>query len=269
MCAITCQGARPWTQSPVTTFSCAALSRSAGSRFRALFMFHLMFLTTWTHLSDKDGVAGGARCARLRRQSHPRDRDAWPRYDLLQGPHRTGTDDHAILGIKRVRLHQIELHHQFLSVLELARTIPSSLLDCLDAARAPHLNGGRLPVGTLNFVKVHDADDLLALVLNFLVAVCYEPDDDHAAAGQEGFCCILLFHLVIWLHCATSGATAFAVGPTNDWSVDFPVPAGRTGGVAGLRLLTGEDCFTRPSWACTSSLSGYWDNAPCPGVPNY
>jgi len=33
---------------------------------------------------------------------------------LLQGQHGTGTDDDAVLGVKRVRLHQIELDHQLL-----------------------------------------------------------------------------------------------------------------------------------------------------------
>jgi hypothetical protein len=61
------------------------------------------------------------------------------------------------------------------------------------------LNRGRLPVGTLNFVKVHDADDSLGLVLHFLVAVSYKLGDDHAATRQELIDCTLLFHFSGWL----------------------------------------------------------------------
>ena len=74
------------------------------------------------------------------------------------------------LASNRVRLHQIELDHQFLPLLERAGAFFGGLLDRLDAARTPHLDRGCLPVGTLNFVKVHDADDLFGFVLNFLVS---------------------------------------------------------------------------------------------------
>jgi len=50
------------------------------------------------------------------------------------------------------------------------------------------------PVGTLNIVKVHDADDLLCLVLNFLVVVSFKLGDDHVAASQEFFQCDVLLH---------------------------------------------------------------------------
>jgi len=40
-------------------------------------------------------------------------------------------------------------------------------------------------IGTLNFVKVHHAADLLCFVLNFLVAMRHELGQDHAAARQE------------------------------------------------------------------------------------
>ena len=153
---------------------------------------------------------------------------------LLQGQHRTGTNDDTVFGVKRVRLHQVEFHHQFLPVLELARTFFGSLLDGLDAARAPRLDRGGLPVGALNFVKVHDADDMLGLVLNFLVAMRYKTGDDHATAPQEVFNCIFLCHFFVWLNYAISCATAFAVGFTNDLSVALSILARRAGRAAAV-----------------------------------
>jgi hypothetical protein len=70
-----------------------------------------------------------------------------------------------------IRFHQIEFHDHPLALFELAGTLGDSLFDRLDAARAPHLDGRCLPIGTLNFVKVHDADDLFGFVLDFLVAM--------------------------------------------------------------------------------------------------
>jgi hypothetical protein len=55
----------------------------------------------------------------------------------------------------------------------------------------------------LNFVKVHDADDLLSFVLNFLVVVSYKLGDDHTTASQEFFDCITLFHFLLLAYCAT------------------------------------------------------------------
>ena len=52
----------------------------------------------------------------------------------------------------------------FCPSLNVARAFFGGLLDRLDAARAPHLHRRCLPVGALNFVKVHDADDLLGFV---------------------------------------------------------------------------------------------------------
>lgn len=161
-------------------------------------MFQFCFLLIWTHLSDKDGLP----VVRLRASTGnptPRGRTVWPRYVLFQGQHRTGTDQDAIFGIKRVRLHEIELHHDFLPVLELTRTILRGLFDTLNAARAPHLDGGGLPIGTLNFVKVHDADDFLGLILHFFEAVSYKLGDDHTAARQEVFNYDILFHVFFGL----------------------------------------------------------------------
>ena len=70
----------------------------------------------------------------------------------------------------------------------------TALFDGLDTARAPRLDRGSLPIGALNFVKVHNADGLLCLVLNFLVAVRHKLDDDHTTARQELFNCDVLFH---------------------------------------------------------------------------
>jgi hypothetical protein len=61
------------------------------------------------------------------------------------------------------------------------------------------LDRGCLPIGTLNFVEVHNADDLFCFVLNFLVAMSHKLGEDHAAARQELFDCDLLFHIPFWL----------------------------------------------------------------------
>ena len=111
-----------------------------------------------------------------------------------------------------VRFHQIELDQQLLPLLERAGALPDSLFDGLDAARAPRLDGGSLPIGALNFVKVHNADGLLCLVLNFLVAVRHKLDNDHTTACQELFNCDVLFHgFSVGIIYATGDATTFAV----------------------------------------------------------
>jgi hypothetical protein len=96
--------------------------------------------------------------------------------------------------------------------------------DCLDVAGAPRLNRGSLPVGTLNFVKVHNADDLFCFVLNFFVTVSHKLGDNHATASQEFFNCDVLFHVLSWLHYATGDATTFAVDLHNDQSIDLLQP---------------------------------------------
>ena len=50
-------------------------------------------------------------------------------------------------------------------------------------------------VGTLNFVKVHDAGGLPGFVLNFLVVMRHKFGDHHAAARQELFDCQVLLHV--------------------------------------------------------------------------
>jgi hypothetical protein len=96
------------------------------------------------------------------------------------------------------------------------------LFDGLDVARTPRLNRGRLPVGTLNFVKVHDADDLLGFVLNFLVVMGYKLGDDHAAASHEFFDCDVWFHVFSFGLLRDRDATTFAVGLSNDLSLGAP-----------------------------------------------
>ncbi len=114
------------------------------------------------------------------------------------------------------------------------------LLDRLDAARTPHLNGGCLPVGALNFVKVHDADDLFGLVADFLVVMRYKLGENHAAACQEAFHCLCLFHVFPFGLLRDRDATTFAAGTTGDLSVDFSNPAGRAGGIwAGVAVAAG------------------------------
>jgi hypothetical protein len=64
----------------------------------------------------------------------------------------------------------------------------------------------------LNFVKVHDADDLFGFVLNFLVAMSHKLGEDHAAACQELIHCFCLFHVFPFGLLRDRHATTFAVG---------------------------------------------------------
>jgi hypothetical protein len=77
------------------------------------------------------------------------------------------------------------------------------------------LDRGRLPVGKLNFVKVHDADDLFGFVLHFLVAMRYKLGDDHAAARQELINRFSLFHVFPFGLLRDRDATIFAVESDN------------------------------------------------------
>jgi hypothetical protein len=92
----------------------------------------------------------------------------------------------------------------------------------------------------LNFVKVHDADDLFGLVADFLVVMSYKLGENHAAACQEVFDCLLLFHVFPFGLLRDRDATTFAAGLTGDLSLTGSIPAGRAGGVwAGAAVAAG------------------------------
>src|SRR5664280_988130 len=104
---------------------------------------------------------------------------------------------------------------------------------------------------TLSARTWQDADDLFGFVRHFFVVMRYKLGEDNAAARQEVFHCLLLFHLLfLWLANATGDATTFAVGFTNDLSVAVSNPAGRAGGVAvWLHIgLAGTDAKAPPLW---------------------
>jgi hypothetical protein len=120
------------------------------------------------------------------------------------------------------------------ALFERAGTLRSGLFDCLDAARAPRLNCGSLPVGALNFVKVHNAHNLLCFVLNFFVTMSHKLGNDHTTACQEFFNCDVLFHVfLVGFIYAIGDATTFAVDFHNDQSIDCSSRVGQTRRVAG------------------------------------
>jgi hypothetical protein len=83
----------------------------------------------------------------------------------------------------RYAIHSFDNSHH-LGSKQIRECHAESSAGCLDAARTPHLNGGCLPVGTLNFVKAHDPDDLFGFVGHFLVVMSYEFGDKHAALRE-------------------------------------------------------------------------------------
>jgi hypothetical protein len=191
--------------------------------FQSLFWFkitgivHVSFAYLFLDTPFGQGWFGRARAPRASLPFLPRGRRCVATIRLLlQGQNRRRPNQDAVLGVKRIRFHQVELDDHLLPVLEEDGTFLGGLFDALDVARAPRLDRGSLPVGAVNFVKVHDADDLLGFILNFLVAVSYKPGDDHAAASQEFFDCDVLFHIFAFGLLRDRDATSFAVAGGND-----------------------------------------------------
>jgi len=186
-----CQAVNPIAHLHVhlRTFSAA----NPASNISCIVHFSPFAFRVWTHLSDKDGL----QAARA-----PRASACNPSLGVAMRDHNTnyskGSTEPARMMTPFLASNpfgSIESNsiNQFLPVLELARTFLGGLLDRLDTARTPHLNGGCLPVGTLNFVKVHDATTFFGLVADFLVVDALQTWREPRGGPPGSFRLLVLF----------------------------------------------------------------------------